>query len=61
MMRVVDTEGAASMTAETLCPRAKLLRAAGEILIATQLTTKSPRLDYAWLNSLFATPDPEEG
>jgi hypothetical protein len=49
------------MNTETLCHRAKLLRAAGELLIAAQLTTTSPRLDYAWLNSLFSTPNLEEG
>jgi hypothetical protein len=49
------------MNTETMCHRAKLLRAAGELLIAGQLTTKSPRLDYAWLKPLFSTPDLEEG
>ena len=34
---------------------------AGELLSAGQLTTESPCLDYASLNSLFSTPDLEEG
>ena len=34
---------------------------AGELLSAGQLTTESPWLDYASLNSLFSTPDLEEG
>ena len=34
---------------------------AGNLLSAGQLTTESPRLDYALLNSLFSTPDLEEG
>jgi hypothetical protein len=49
------------MNTGTLCHRAKLLRAAGELLIAAQLTPKSPPLDYAWLNSFLSAPDLEEG
>jgi hypothetical protein len=49
------------MDARNFCHRAQLLRAAGELLITAQLTAESPRVDYAWLNSLVTTPDAQGG
>jgi hypothetical protein len=54
------------MNTEALLHLAKLLRdlhADGALVLpnAWDATTESPRLDYAWLNSLYSTADLEEG
>ena len=58
---VIADAGAAAIATTSAGVAWSLGRPDGELLSAGQLTTESPWLDYASLNSLFSTPDLEEG